>query len=80
MVVKSVKRMEMDMVIYFKKKGEDRVTFNSEGRCIQVDYILCRRCNLKEVGGCKVVSGRMQLPSIGWQSAGRLWTLRRGSK
>lgn len=24
-------------------------------KCTQVDYILCRRCNLKEIGDCKVV-------------------------
>ncbi|KAI5099291.1 hypothetical protein C0J45_11430 [Silurus meridionalis] len=51
MVVDFTKRMEMAVVnTYFKKKEEHRVTFKSKGRCTQVDYVLCRRCNLKEIG------------------------------
>ncbi|XP_065675781.1 uncharacterized protein LOC136091988 [Hydra vulgaris] len=42
---------------YFKKKEEHRVTYNSGGRGTQVDYILCRRRNLKEFSDCKVVPG-----------------------
>ncbi|KAF7707242.1 hypothetical protein HF521_018460, partial [Silurus meridionalis] len=42
---------------YFKKKEEYRVTFKSGGRYTQVDYVLCRRCNLKEIGDCKVLAG-----------------------
>ncbi|KAG7488682.1 hypothetical protein MATL_G00037740 [Megalops atlanticus] len=58
MVVDFEKRMEMAVVnIYFKKREEHRVTYKSGGRCAQVDYILCRRCNLKEIGDCKVVTG-----------------------
>ena len=26
-------------------------------RCAQVDYVLCRRCNLKEISDCKMVVG-----------------------
>lgn len=53
------KRMEMPVIdIYFQKTKEHRVTYklDSVGRCTQVDYILYRRCNLKEVI-CKVVAG-----------------------
>ncbi|KAI5101616.1 hypothetical protein C0J45_8819 [Silurus meridionalis] len=38
-------------------KEEHGVTYKSGGRCTQVDYILCRRCNLKEIGDCKVLAG-----------------------
>ncbi|KAI5094339.1 hypothetical protein C0J45_16063 [Silurus meridionalis] len=58
MVVDFAKRMEMAVVnTYFKKKEDHRVTYKSGGRCTQVDYVLCRRCNLKEIGDCKVLAG-----------------------
>lgn len=58
MVVDFAKRMEMAVVnTYFKKREEHRVTYKSGGRSTQVDYVLCRRCNLKEIGDCKVVTG-----------------------
>lgn len=58
MVVEFAKRMEMAVVnTYFKKKEEHRVTYKSGGKCTQVDYILSRRCNLKEISDCKVVAG-----------------------
>ncbi|XP_051784793.1 uncharacterized protein LOC127528352 [Erpetoichthys calabaricus] len=50
----------MDMAVmntYFKKREEHSVTYKSGGRCTQVDYILCRRVNLKETEDCKVVAG-----------------------
>ncbi|KAI5107470.1 hypothetical protein C0J45_3108 [Silurus meridionalis] len=57
-VVAFAKRIEMAVVnTYFKKKDEHRVTYKSGGRCTQVDYVLCRRCNLKEIGDCKVLAG-----------------------
>ncbi|KAI5611767.1 hypothetical protein C0J50_1408 [Silurus asotus] len=57
-VVDFAKRMEMAVVnTYFKKKEDHRVTYKSGGRCTQVDYVLCRRCNLKEIGDCKVLAG-----------------------
>ena len=53
-----MKRMEMAMVnTYFMKREEHRVMNKSGGRCTQVDYVLCRRCNLKKIGDCKVVAG-----------------------
>ncbi|KAI5085121.1 NACHT, LRR and PYD domains-containing protein 12 isoform X3 [Silurus meridionalis] len=57
MLVDFAKRMEMAVVkTYFKKKEDLRVTYKSGGRCTQVDYVLCRRCNLKEIGDCKVLA------------------------
>ncbi|KAI5088686.1 hypothetical protein C0J45_21258 [Silurus meridionalis] len=49
------RNMEGQMAVVntsFKKKEEHRVRYKSGGRCIQVDYILCRRFNLKEFGDC----------------------------
>ncbi|KAI5616429.1 hypothetical protein C0J50_24009 [Silurus asotus] len=58
MVVDFPKTMEMTVVnTYFKKKEVHRVTYKSGGRCTQVDYVLCSRCNLKEIGDCKVLAG-----------------------
>uniref|UniRef100_A0A096M5Q1 Endonuclease/exonuclease/phosphatase domain-containing protein n=1 Tax=Poecilia formosa TaxID=48698 RepID=A0A096M5Q1_POEFO len=56
MVVDFAKRMEMAVVdTFFQKTQEHRVTYKSGGRSMQVDYILCRRGNLKEFSDCKVV-------------------------
>ena len=58
MVVDFAKRMHMAVLnTYFRKKEEQRVTYKSGERCAQVDYVLCRRCNLKEISDCKVVVG-----------------------
>ncbi len=58
MVVDFAKRMEMAVInTYFKKNEEHRVTYKSGGRCTQVAYVLCKRCNLKEIKDCKVVAG-----------------------
>ncbi|KAI5108377.1 hypothetical protein C0J45_1971 [Silurus meridionalis] len=58
MVVDFAKRMKMAMVnTYFKKKEDHRVTYKSGGRCTQMDFVLCKRCNLKEIGDCKVLVG-----------------------
>ncbi|XP_065658149.1 uncharacterized protein LOC136082660 [Hydra vulgaris] len=58
MVVDFARRIKMAVVnTYFKKKEEHRVIHKSGGRGTQVDYILCRRRNLKEVSDCKVISG-----------------------
>ncbi|KAK3539116.1 hypothetical protein QTP86_025046, partial [Hemibagrus guttatus] len=57
-VVDFAKRMDMAVVnTYFQKREEHRVTYKSGGRSTQVDYILCRRGNLKEISDCKVVVG-----------------------
>ncbi|KAK3533100.1 hypothetical protein QTP70_006778 [Hemibagrus guttatus] len=50
MVVDFAKRMGMAVVnSYFQKMEEHRVTYKSGGRRTQVDYILCRRGDLKEI-------------------------------
>ncbi|KAK3548852.1 hypothetical protein QTP70_021037 [Hemibagrus guttatus] len=57
-VVDFAKRMDMAVVnTYFQKREEHRVTNKSGGRRTQLDYILCRRGNLKEISDCKVVVG-----------------------
>ncbi|KAK3507183.1 hypothetical protein QTP70_009514 [Hemibagrus guttatus] len=58
MVEDFAKRMDMAVVnTYFHKREEHRVTYKSGGRRTQVNYILCRRGNLKEISDCKVVVG-----------------------
>ena len=58
MVVDFATRMEMAVLnTYFKKREEHRVTYKSGGRSTQVDYIVCRRAYLKEIGDCKVIAG-----------------------
>ncbi|KAK3548078.1 hypothetical protein QTP70_004506 [Hemibagrus guttatus] len=58
MVVDFAKRMDMAVVnTYFQKREEHRVTYKRGGRRTQVEYILCRRGNLKEISDCKVVVG-----------------------
>ncbi|KAF7698039.1 hypothetical protein C0J45_12652 [Silurus meridionalis] len=57
-VVDFAKRGEIAVVnTYFKKNEDHRVTYKSGRRCTQVDYVLCIRCNLKEIGDCKVLAG-----------------------
>ena len=71
MVVDFAKRMEMAVVnTYFKKREEHRVTYKSGGRSTQVDYIMCRRAYLKEIGDCKVIAGdnhSQATPAVGVQ-------------
>ena len=50
MVVDFGKRMDLVIVnTYFKKKDEHRLTYKSGGKSIQIDYVMCRRRNLKEM-------------------------------
>ena len=56
MVVDFGKRMDLAIVnTYFKKKDEHRVTYKSGGKSTQVDYVMCRRRNLKEMCDCKII-------------------------
>ena len=58
MVVDFATKMEMAVLnTYFKKREEHRVTYKSGGRSTQVDYIVCRRAYLKEIGDCEVIAG-----------------------
>ena len=50
----------MDIAIlntYYKKRDSHIVTYTSGGRGTQIDYIMCRRVDLKDVKDCKVVPG-----------------------
>ena len=42
---------------FFEKKVNQFVTYNSGGRDSMRDFLMCRRCHLKEVMNCKVVNG-----------------------
>ena len=56
MVVDFAKRMNLAIVnTYFKTKDEHRVMYKSCGKSTQVDYVMCRRRNLKEICNCKVM-------------------------
>ena len=56
MVVDFAKRMDLAIVnTYFKKKDEHRVTYKSGRKRTPVDYVMCRRKNLKEMCDCKVI-------------------------
>ena len=56
MVVNFGKRMDLAIVnTYFKKKDEHRVTYKSGGKSTQVDYVMCRKRNLKKMCDCKVI-------------------------
>ena len=56
MIVDFRKRMDLAIVnTYFKKKDEHRVTHKSGGKCTQVDDVMCRRRDLKEMCNCKVI-------------------------
>ena len=58
MVVDFATRMEMAVVnTYFKNREEHRVSYKSGGRRTQVDYIICRRAYLKEIGDWKLIVG-----------------------
>ena len=46
------KRIEMAVVNTYFEKSEHMATHKSRGWITQMDYILCRRCNLKESGDC----------------------------
>ena len=56
MVVDFAKRIDLAIVKnYFKKKGEHRATYKSGRKSTQIDYVKCRRRNLKEMCDCKVM-------------------------
>ena len=66
-IVDFAKRMDMAVLnTYFKKKEEHRVTYQSGGRRTQVDYVLCRRSQLKEVGIVRCLLESVLQNNIGW--------------
>ena len=55
-VVDFGKRIDLAIVnTYFKKKDEHRVTYKTGEKSTQVDYVMCRRRNLKEMRNCKII-------------------------
>ena len=75
MVVDFGKRMDLAIVnTYFKKKDEHRVTYKSEGKSTQVDYVMCRRRNLKEMCDCKVILNEcVANRTVWWYAKWFLW-------
>ena len=56
MVVGFGKRIDLAIInTYFKKKDEHRVTYKSGGKSTQVDYVMFKRRNLKEMCDCNVI-------------------------
>ena len=55
MVVDFAKRMDLVIVNTYFKKNEHRVMYKSGRKSTQVDYVMCRRMNLKEMCDCKVI-------------------------
>ena len=56
MVVDFAKRMNLAVVnTYFMKKDKHRETYKSGGKSTQVDYVMCRRRDLKGMCDCKVM-------------------------
>ena len=52
------KKMELAITnIYFVKKPAHRVTYNSGGCGLQMDYVMMRRRRIKEVMDTKVIVG-----------------------
>ena len=49
-----------DMVVlntFFEKRRNQLITYNSGGRMSQIDFLVCRRANLKDIRDCQVVNG-----------------------
>ena len=55
MVVDFGKRMDLAIVNTYFKKDEHRVTYKSGGKTTQVDYVMCRRRDLKEMRDCTII-------------------------
>ena len=55
MVVDFGKRMNLAIVNTYFKKDKYRVTYKSGGKSTQVDNVMCRRRNLKEMYDCKII-------------------------
>ena len=49
--------MAFDLATFFEKKVNQFVTYNSGERESQIEFLMCRRCHLKEVINCKAING-----------------------
>ena len=57
-IVEFAQRMEMAIVnTFFKKRKEHKITYKNGSRESQIDYMLCRRRNLKAVMDYKIFPG-----------------------
>ena len=57
--------MAFDLAIvntFFETKLNQFATYNIGGRESQIDFLMCRRCHLKEVINCKVIDGEAVAP------------------
>ena len=54
MVVDFAKRINLPIVNTYFKRDEHRVTYKSAGKSNPVDYVMCRKKNLKEMCDCKL--------------------------
>ena len=56
MIVDFGKRMDFAIVnTYFKEKDEHRVAYKSGGKSTQINYVVCRRRNLRKMYDCKMI-------------------------
>ena len=56
MIVDFAKMLDLTIVnTYFETKDKHRVTYKNSGKSTQVDYVMCRRRNLKKMCNCKVI-------------------------
>ena len=63
---------------FFEKKVNRIVTYNRGGRESQIDFLMCRRCHLKQVINCQVINGKQWQHSIGcWLWTGKFNGVRR---
>ena len=74
MVVDFGKRMDLEIVNIYFKKNEHRVMYKSGGKSTQVDYVICKSRNLKEMCDCKVILNECVANStVWWYAKWLLW-------
>ena len=57
-IVESMESLDLALVnIFFNKKEEHLITYTSGRNSSQIDFIMTRRADLKEMRDCKVISG-----------------------
>ena len=67
----------MDLAVlktYFQKKDEHRVMYENRRKSTQVDYVMCRRRDLKKMCDCKVILNKcVQSSTIWWYAKWVSW-------
>ena len=57
-MLESMESLDLALVdTFFNKKVEHIITYKSGGNSSQIDFILTRRADLKEMRDCKVIPG-----------------------